>query len=669
MKQNGWTPPATDPGSTPAEITALVEAVNCHARALVLLAREVAQRGVRATTENLRSLMAELERKHPGDRENSLYASVELSLRRLSPESRQRIKVLGVCHGGVQINVWAELAGIEVDEARRLAIELIEVGLGEDMGYGHLQLDPGLPPYLLGEMSPAEADATRSRWAEAMAQLTGYLYQEAQTNAHLAAHLTRLELPNILGMLEAVQAQWPPELVVALARNVETLVANLGRPQALAVATRVREQAARHLGDWSHARYLTESATIDRLLERGDLPAAHAAAQQLLNNCRAAGETAYPRAAYDLAYVSWLLARVLRRGGAAEAALEPLAEAQRRFWHLADAGDASAERMAAVAITETGDCLRDLGRLDAAAAAYEKAIKLDEKKGRTRDVAAGKFQLGTVRMLQERYAEALEINAEARDTFAALGEPRQVGAVCHQIGMVHEQAGQFEPAEQAYRQALAISVRENMLAEQASSLGQLGNLYGRTNRLEDAVTFYRQAAEVDVRLKDLVNEGKDRSNLAGTLIELRRYDEARHELRRAIECKKPFGHAAEPWKAWSHLEDLERATGYAEAARAARQHAIQSYLAYRRAGGVSQSNRAQLFDLVAQAIQQNQTREASEALTQLASHPQAPPFVKALIATLQSVLAGDRNPGLATDPELQFFDAAELGLLLERLGA
>jgi len=669
MKQNGWTPPATDPGSTPAEITALVEAVNCHARALVLLAREVAQRGVRATTENLRSLMAELERKHPGDRENSLYASVELSLRRLSPESRQRIKVLGVCHGGVQINVWAELAGIEVDEARRLAIELIEVGLGEDMGYGHLQLDPGLPPYLLGEMSPAEADATRSRWAEAMAQLTGYLYQEAQTNAHLAAHLTRLELPNILGMLEAVQAQWPPELVVALARNVETLVANLGRPQALAVATRVREQAARHLGDWSHARYLTESATIDRLLERGDLPAAHAAAQQLLNNCRAAGETAYPRAAYDLAYVSWLLARVLRRGGAAEAALEPLAEAQRRFWHLADAGDASAERMAAVAITETGDCLRDLGRLDAAAAAYEKAIKLDEKKGRTRDVAAGKFQLGTVRMLQERYAEALEINAEARDTFAALGEPRQVGAVCHQIGMVHEQAGQFEPAEQAYRQALAISVRENMLAEQASSLGQLGNLYGRTNRLEDAVTFYRQAAEVDVRLKDLVNEGKDRSNLAGTLIELRRYDEARHELRRAIECKKPFGHAAEPWKAWSHLEDLERATGYAEAARAARQHAIQSYLAYRRAGGVSQSNRAQLFDLVAQAIQQNQTREASEALTQLASHPQAPPFVKALIATLQSVLAGDHNPGLATDPELQFFDAAELGLLLERLGA
>ena len=30
------------------------------------------------------------------------------------------------------------------------------------------------------------------------------------------------------------------------------------------------------------------------------------------------------------------------------------------------------------------------------------------------------------------------------------------------------------------------------------------------------------------------------------------------ELRRAVECGKPFGHAVEPWKTWSILEDLER---------------------------------------------------------------------------------------------------------------
>jgi isopentenyl phosphate kinase len=44
--------------------------------------------------------MAQLEAENPGDRENSLYASVELSLRRLPEEVRERVKRLAVVHGG-----------------------------------------------------------------------------------------------------------------------------------------------------------------------------------------------------------------------------------------------------------------------------------------------------------------------------------------------------------------------------------------------------------------------------------------------------------------------------------------------------------------------------------------------------------------------------------------
>jgi len=494
MKQNGWTPPTDDAGNTPQEITDLVEAVNRHARALVRLAPEVARLGVNVTTGDLRALMADLERKHPGDRENSLYASVELSLRRLAKESREHVRVLAVCQGGIHLVVLRLLTGLEPDAVRQLASELIEVGLGEDMGYGHLRLDPGLPPYLLGELTADEAEALRSRWAEAMAQLTGYLYDEWFKDTRLASQLTLLELPNLLAMLDWIQGRWPPELVVDLAESVERLVANLGRPQALARATRVREQAAQKLGAWSHARFTTEGAQIDRLLERGDLPAAHDAAQQLLAQCHAAGDMAFPEAAYDIAHAHWFLGRVLKRGGAAEAAMAPLAEAQRRFQELADAGDTGAERMAAVTITETGDCLAALGRLDEAAESYEKAIELHRQKNRLRDVAAGKGQLGTVRLLQKRFKEALEIYAEARDAFEALGEPRGVATAWHRIGIVHEEAGQLEPAEQAYCRSLAISVRESDLAGRARSLGQLGNLYVSMGRLEEAVTFYRQAA-------------------------------------------------------------------------------------------------------------------------------------------------------------------------------
>jgi len=666
MKQNGWTPPSDDAGTTPEEITALVEAVHCHARGLVLLAGEVARGGVKAATGNLRKLMADLERKHPGDRENSLYASVELSLRRLPAESREHVWALAVCHGGVHRRVLGELTGLEPDAASRLAIELIGVGLGEDMGFGHLRLDPGLPPYLLGTLQEDEAEALRSRWAEAMVGLTGYLYGERFKDARLAAQLTLLELPNLLEMLAWSLGRQAVERVVALADRVERLVANLGRPQALARAARVREQAARALGEWNHARYLAEDAAIERLTEHDDLPAANIATQELLAKGFAAGEAAYPEAAYDLAMTHWRLGRILRRGSAAEAALAPLAEAQRSFQTLADAGVKGAERMAGVAITETGDCLQDLGRLEEAALAYEEGGRRARVRVDHRSEAVNQFQLGTVRLLQKRYPEALDIYAATREAAEKLGEPRMVAAVWHQIGRVHQEAGRYELAEQAYRQSLAIRVRENDLGGMALSLGQLGNLSGNMGRLEEAVTFYRQAAEVHVRLQDLANEGKDRSNLAGSLIRLRRYDEARQELRRAIECKEPYGNAAEIWKTWSILENLERATGKAEAAQAARQRANEAYLAYRRAGGVSQSPLAQLFALVSHAIQEKAEERAAQQLNGMLA-PGATPQLVVLIRQLQRILGGARDPALAEEPELHYGNAAELLLLLEAI--
>ena len=489
MAQEGLTPKADDPGSTPQEIIDLVEAANCHALALVLLAREVARRGVRATTENLQQLMAELHRKHPDDREKSLYASVELSLRHLTPDVRERIKVLGVFHDGASLRVL-RMMGANPETVTALAKQLIEVGLAEDRGYGYLQLDPALPSYLLRKLSEGEQEEARSRWAEAMIQLTMFLLEQRFKDTELSARLTLLELPNLMAMLQWSQDRKTPEEVVDLADSVETLLSRLGRPQALAQATRVREQAARGLGEWSYARFLTEVANIDRLLERGELLSAHDAAQQLLRRSLAAGEAAYPGADSDIAGAHWQLGKVLNTSGAAEHALPLLTEAQRRFQALADKGNTSAERMASAAITDIADCLRDLGRYDEAAAAYEEAIRRAEKLNDLRLAAVGKGQLGTICLWQKRYAEALKIFAEARKTFESLCEPGSVATIWHQIGMVHKRVGQFDQAERAYRQALAIEVQQKNLADEARSLLELGNLYDQMGRLEEAVAFY-----------------------------------------------------------------------------------------------------------------------------------------------------------------------------------
>ncbi len=188
-------------------------------------------------------------------------------------------------------------------------------------------------------------------------------------------------------------------------------------------------------------------------------------------------------------------------------------------------------------------------------------------------------------------------------------------------------------------------------------------------RLEEAVSFHRQAADSHITLKNPFGEGRARNNLASVLIQLQRYDDARHELQCAIACGKSYGRTAEPWKTWNILHDLEHAAGNPQAAADARQQAMQCYMAYRRDGGEDQTGRVRLYTSVAQAIQQGETIKMAQDLAQLAERENLSSQSKVLAAKLQAILHGNCDPALAADPALDYAGAVELQLLLERLMA
>lgn len=664
-------PQADDPGENEDEVVQLVDAVGCHARSLVLLAREVAQSGVRNATERLGELMAQLQERYPDNRERSLYASVELSLRRLPEGVRETIRPLGVFQGGGHLMAMAMALGVDLEKPQlmtEMAKSLERVGLAEFIEYGYLRLDPALGPLLSGEMSEAEQAAARDRWATAMALVTGVLYREQSSSDPKAVSvLTLLDMANLLGALEHLGKAAPAEVVVEVATSVENMLQSLGRPKALARVSRLREAAAAVLGEWSHAKFIAEDQAVDRLLDVGRFREAILLAQSNLERAKTGGENAYVSAAYDLAMAHFTLGRALEMGGHAEAALGPLREAQTRFQALADGGQQFAAGMAAAAFTEIGDCLVRLGRLDEAALAYEEGNRRAEQLKHARSVAAGKAQLGLVRLLQRRYGEALAAYEEARQTFELLGEPSTVAISWHQIGAVHQSAGQHDEAEKAYQAALQIRVKIGDRSGEAGTLNQFGILYGERGRLEDAVPFYQKAAAVYRELADLAKEGVVCSNLADMLIKLGRHDDARRQLQRAIECKEPFGHSAEPWKALSLLAQIERASGNMTAADAARKRAIGAYLAYRRDGGQNLSRKGGIFSFIAQAIANGQLAAAESQFAQLEGGADLPPNLKALLPKLQAILRGSRDPALAGDPDLDYDDAAELELLLEHL--
>lgn len=715
------------------DIAALVTTVNAHARSLVLLTPELATRGLRATTEEVAAIMADLERRYPGERERSLFASVELSLRRLPAEVREVLAPLGVVEGGGSI--WSLMDIIELDGQNTFAVGslLTQVGLCEMVGVVEepkrasdlfLRFDPALAPALLRELREQGGEAetqARARWAEAYRGLADFLYQQRGQDDHLAAHLTLLELPNLLAALRAwsevmsasaelsVASPGPaapvlpdatPEAVIEFATQMEGLLAPLGRREALAEAAAIRASAASlHAAQpdcgLTHAAFMAALATIERLLDAGRFAEAARAAQALVDQCEAAPDDAFPLLAGDRAQALFTLGRALSMSGDPRAALAPLAAARERFTSFATTMPDPEHRqtsanMASACLTEQGDCLSDLGELEAAAGKYEQQIRESDQQSDRRGVATGKFQLGTVRLKQGRYGDALKTYAEARETFEAMGEPQSVATAWHQIGRVHEDAGHLEEAETAYLRSLSMEVQAGNKPGEAASRSQLGNLYDRMpGRREDAVAFYLQAAEIhaDPATANPLNEGLSRSNAADTLITLSRHTEARKQLQRALACNAPYGPNAEPWTTWNILHNLETAVGNPTAAAEARAQAIAAYAAARRGGWeITSGTVGQLSGLLrailaaqdpatppdalpaeARAQLLAQEPQLRAQLTAFTRDPNARKDLRALAPPLLAILDGSRDPALATDAALSYADAVELTLLLEQL--
>src|SRR5262249_32731910 len=151
--------------------------------------------------------------------------------------------------------------------------------------------------------------------------------------------------------------------------------------------------------------------------------------------------------------------------------------------------------------------------------------------------------------------------------------------------------------------------------------------------------------------------GTVRNNLADELHRLGRLDDARREIRRAIECDALFGHTAEPWTAWTNLALIETTAGNSAAAEDAKRKAIASYLAYRRDGGENHSVDGRITQAVMASLLAGNPAEATKGLQQLSADSTAATFLP-FIHALQEIVTGNRDRILADASTLDFREAA-----------
>jgi tetratricopeptide (TPR) repeat protein len=701
------------------EIKALVNTVGGHARSLVLLTPELARHGLAATTAELAAIMEDLERRYPGERERSLFASVELSLRRLPKYLRSKVGPLGVFQGGGNTSSIRMVAGLNVerDEEIALAVGLSRVGLVEIIppgGLPYLRFDPALAPMLRRELrlkgndqNDAEALAL-ALWAQAYRKLADFLFDKLLDTRYVA-HLTSLELPNLLAALRLydevlnengspsrkVNLEASAEDVIDFATDLETLLRHLGRGEALAIASDIRERAReiheRSVGKaWSDSAYSAAVEGVESLLAANRFQDAIAAAKLLIQRIAASSDPAKESTVYERAIATVLLSTALRFAGMPEEARETIAAARADFESLAaSTTDHTTKRrsasMASNCIIEEGNCLLSLGQLEEAASRYTDAIDRNKELGDFHSLAMNKFHLGNVRLLQDRFEGALALYHDARELLESHGE--SAASEWAQIGVVHKKTDRFEEAEVAFQRALAQEVLHSDRLGEAAILNQLGDLYLLMDgKREASLKLFRRALAIisdPANGDDRVYEAQLRYNVAVAMVALGRFEEARSELTRASECSLGDGPNTAPWKHLGLLAKIEFGVGNTEAAADARSQAMIAYESARRQGwGVTDGAGSQLCRFVGASILAKTPRAliSDEVCAQLPaieadlderlqkySSPLAPPYLLALAPKLLAILAGMRDPGLAGDPALDYDDAVELKLLLELL--
>ena len=142
--------------------------------------------------------------------------------------------------------------------------------------------------------------------------------------------------------------------------------------------------------------------------------------------------------------------------------------------------------------------------------------------------------------------------------------------------------------------------------------------------------------------------------------------EVRAAARECARLMTPFGLAAQPWKIWDILHDIEQVAGDPAAAAAARARALALYRAYRADGGEPMYPLSRLIAQVA-AQASHPDHGPAAALSALPPESAFDPSLLPIRQALESWLRGDPAPAraLAGAPDTDYDAAVELSLLLD----
>ena len=598
---------------------------------------------------------------------------VSVILKSLSEATQLSLSKLSVLKEGGNLVVISHVARSEsVEAAKAMMDEVVDASLAEEEEHTYYRFDPELLELLKQTSRPEQQQVSHQHWLAAMDQLLGFLYQQHFEDSAMAERLCTLERANLMAYLSELSVA--PNLtadnanaVLELLRRMDTLLEKQDCPEEQAQIKQWTESAEALLGDWGPLRFDQERQNVEGLIAQNSLMPASRAAQALLQHCHEVGAEAYEGADKDLAFANILMARVLKRGGSGEEALNYLQQAQGILEPKISTDKAAGSYMVA-SLMEQGECLFSQRQLVPAEVVYSKAIELADAIKDMRGSGIAQTQRAAVYSMLKRPADALRGYQSALEVFEQMGEGVLAVNVWHQIAMLHRVNEDYDAAATALTSALALLKDQENTVGVISTLVELGGLNEQSDSLPEAVDYYLQAVTLADESGDQYREAAAANRLADAYRKQGEIKLALETLELAGSLGQQFGHAAEPWKTWNILSELHADNDNQEGADKARQQAIETYVSYRVDGGPNNEGDGQLCGMVLQAIQTDSDADVRKLLGQLAENDAwKTADHQALIQVLIQLLDGQRGLPLLENTALHYRHAAELMLLQDRL--
>ncbi|MEJ6480359.1 CHAT domain-containing protein [Nostoc punctiforme UO1] len=606
----------------------LFKLVDFHPLSIGLLARQLKTRRPADLGQSLEALIAQTP-------DNPLLASLNLSLERLDAEAMQLLPRLGVFQSGALEVILLDITEISESQWQTLRPALEATGLIQPEylpGFSSpfLKFHPTLAPALWPRLFPEAQTQLLAHYQECYYQLSQDLYFEDRKNPHFAHAIAQRELPNLLyavdGALNA-GAEWAVEFVERVNRFLGKFGLNRDR-------TRLNQRIAQLTGELgSNTWYLSRKSSGEQLFDAGRYQEAAQVFSEILAEL---GE----QPSYNLCFTLGMLGRCLRF----QRQTKPAAQIYRQGLAVAQQLEQSdgVKQLMGTLQTELADALRDMGDYGEARIAYEAGLVIKKEVKDLSGAAVSNFQLGTLALRQGNLPEAEQRSREVLTTFQQLNEPAKEAKVWHQLGMVYEEAKQWNAAEDAYRKSAQIKESLGNLADAASTWGQLGLLNKLVGKLGEAEAWFRKALEQYQKLKDQASASRTLNNLANLLQnQPHRLSEARQLAEEALAIYKTLDPAAaEIWKIYDILADIADKEGDSTQAKEYRRQARQAKAAF---AGTQYELRQHgwLIAWVVDAVDDAEEREQLKTGMENAAEGR-----QNFVAAIRRILAGERDENI-----------------------